>query len=109
MSPSIGCLEEHELLVLLSGESASELLRAHLHDCPDCRARLDKLKSELSAIRLTGQGSARSSPDSTDRDPGTTSLDRSPASAGQQSRETSTQALRSATRPWSKGGPRPRS
>jgi len=42
MSPSIGCLEEPELLVLLSGEPASELLRAHLHDCPDCRSRLDK-------------------------------------------------------------------
>jgi len=103
MSPSIGCLEEPELLVLLSGEPASELLRAHLDDCPDCRSRLDRLQSEVAAIRLTGQGSAPSSPVSTDHDPHSTSFDRSPATAVQQSRESSTQTMPSATETWPDG------
>src|SRR5438045_403118 len=100
MSPSIGCLEEHELLELASSESDPERLRVHLRDCLACRARLDKLKSDLSAIRSMGPGSARSSAVATDRDPGSTSSDRSDASAGHPCRDTSTQVLPSATEPW---------
>jgi hypothetical protein len=107
MSPSIGCLEDDELLVVLAGEPASELLRAHLDDCPDCRSRLDKLQSELSAIRLTGQVSAPSGPVSTDRDPGSTSFDRSPAVAAERSRETATQSLPSTPQPWTNEEPSP--
>ena len=50
MSPSLGRLKEHELLVSLSGESVSETLRTRLHDCPDCRSRLESLRGELAEV-----------------------------------------------------------
>jgi serine/threonine protein kinase len=103
MSPSIGCLEEHELLILLSGESASEPLRAHLHDCPACRSRLNKLRSELAAIRLTGPVSTPSNPVPTDRDPDPAPFYRSQTSTIHQSTVASTETLPSNNQTWTNG------
>jgi hypothetical protein len=62
MGSPTGCLAEHELLAWVSGESASELPRAQLRDCPGCRSRLDRLRAELSEIRLAGPVSATTTP-----------------------------------------------
>ncbi len=85
MSPSIRCPVEHELLEVLSGEPVSEQRRAHLHDCPDCRGRLDQLRSELSAIRAIDPGPASSGPVTIDREPSSAPCDGSPPSTEGQS------------------------
>jgi Protein kinase domain len=52
MKTLITCPEDHELLALLAGDSAAEPLRAHAQECPQCKLRLDRLRAEVSAIRM---------------------------------------------------------
>jgi hypothetical protein len=52
MKTLITCPEDHELLAMLAGDSAAEPLRAHVHECPGCKLRLDRLRAEVSAIRM---------------------------------------------------------
>jgi serine/threonine protein kinase len=75
MSPSSGCLEEHELLILLAGEPDSEPLRAHLLTCAVCVSRLEDLRARLTALRGIGLGSPATGLVSTDADPDTDSVD----------------------------------
>ena len=56
MSPTVGCLGDPELLASAVGEPVSESLRAHLGECPACRARLEALRAELAALRRAGAG-----------------------------------------------------
>jgi serine/threonine protein kinase len=81
MTPSIGCLEEDELLELLSGDSVSDRLRAHVRACAGCRGRLDRLEFALSAIRFTDQASTPPSEEVTGPTPGTRAHDDSLAGA----------------------------
>ncbi len=52
MKTVISCPEEHELLAVLTGESVGESVRAHLYDCSECNLRLERLRDEVSAIRV---------------------------------------------------------
>ena len=48
----ISCPEEHELLAMLADEAVAEPLRTHLHECSECNSRMDRLRAEVSAIRV---------------------------------------------------------
>ena len=57
MKTAISCPEDHELLAMLAGDSAAEPLRAHVHECSECKLRRDRLRAEVSAIRMMLPGS----------------------------------------------------
>jgi hypothetical protein len=46
------CPDEHELLAFAMGEPADEAIAPHLDDCPGCRARVERLRAEVSELRL---------------------------------------------------------
>jgi len=96
MSPPNGCVAEDELLELLSGDSVSDRVRAHVRGCPDCRERLDQLESALSAIRLNDRGSPLPSEELTGPTPGSTARDSALApAAGAADQATVTESWRS--------------
>ena len=99
MSPSMVCPEEHELLALLAGDSVSETLRAHVAECPSCQSRVEKLRSEVAEIRLTGQVASPSSPVSAERECGSPSFAGSPARDAHGPQAPTSQTLPPAPRP----------
>jgi tRNA A-37 threonylcarbamoyl transferase component Bud32 len=50
MTTTSSCPEEHALLPIAMGETASESLGRHVDACPDCRGRLERLRAELAAL-----------------------------------------------------------
>jgi hypothetical protein len=88
MHCSTGCLAEEEFLALLVNEPDSAGLSAHLGTCPECRERLDVLRSQLAKLRAlgpfprpTGAVSARPAPGMARGDQ-TASYSRTPGVAG---------------------------
>ncbi len=51
MSRMMTCPDEHELLVVATGEPAAVAIDEHLEGCEECRERVDRLRAELSALR----------------------------------------------------------
>jgi eukaryotic-like serine/threonine-protein kinase len=51
MSRILTCPDEHELLVVATGEPAAAAIDEHLESCPGCRQRLERLRAELAALR----------------------------------------------------------
>jgi predicted anti-sigma-YlaC factor YlaD len=51
MSRILICPDEHELLVVATGEPAADAIDEHLEGCPDCRQRVERLRAELAALR----------------------------------------------------------
>jgi anti-sigma factor ChrR (cupin superfamily) len=51
MSRMMTCPDEHELLVVATGEPAAAAIVEHLEGCEDCRERVDRLRAELTALR----------------------------------------------------------
>jgi len=109
MNPSNGCLEEVELLEMLSGDSVSDRVRAHVRACADCRGRLDQLDSALSAIRLTDQSSTPPSDELSGPTPGSTAHDDALAAAGQRSDAARAADQATVTQSWRSGEPSPAS
>ena len=56
MMISVTCPSEAQLLAVAAGGSADASLEFHLRECPECRKRLGRLKSEVEGLReaLTG-------------------------------------------------------
>ena len=53
------CLEDDQILQVLTGEPDSARFRAHLDDCVNCRGRLDQLQTDVLAMMKLGPGSRR--------------------------------------------------
>ena len=49
----LSCPTEEGLLPLITGEDVSAAVRSHLDDCPQCRQRVDRLRSEIDSLRQT--------------------------------------------------------
>jgi hypothetical protein len=85
---STGCLADDELLAMLLNEPDSAGSSAHLGECPECRGRLDALRSELTALRALGPlplavGAVSTAPDpGIARDDSTASYPEIPGAAG---------------------------
>ena len=60
MSRIATCPEEHELLVMATGEPTAAELDKHLEVCSDCLNRLARLRAELVALRRDFKGRANS-------------------------------------------------
>ncbi len=67
MAAILTCPDEHELLAVATGEPAVEEIERHLDACPTCRARVERLRAELAALRLDLEGGVN--PPSTEPDP----------------------------------------
>jgi serine/threonine protein kinase len=102
MRPTTACLGDHDLLALAVGEVGSESLRAHLDACPTCRSRLERLRADLSALRLAGVGTPPSAGVSTASGPDASSAhDPAAESDSQSDTTTSWKEPPSATQPSS--------
>ncbi len=76
MTEILTCPDEHELLPTAMGDPAVSTIQRHLAVCPGCRGRLERLRAEVSAMRLAfgnpadGDPSARpGSPENPDEGP----------------------------------------
>jgi hypothetical protein len=53
------CLEDHELLRVLGGETVEKPVTEHLNACATCRERLERLRLELRTLRQPKNKRAR--------------------------------------------------
>src|SRR5271170_8088038 len=67
MSRILTCPDEHELLMVATGEPAVVAIDKHLEGCPECRERVERLRAEVAALRRDLEGGV--TPASTEPDP----------------------------------------
>jgi hypothetical protein len=60
------CPDEPELLAVATGEPTSDAIKRHLDVCPICPRRVERLRAELTALRLDFEGAV--TPASTETD-----------------------------------------